>query len=111
MSSIVVKITAGDTVAAGDIQVTLLEGGVAVSLDGASATWETRYKMSGVTRSSAMTVLGSGVVSPIYTASESAALEPGEHLAQVRVLTASGSSYRWPGPDQGPISMIVAGAV
>lgn len=108
-----IHIRAGDTYDAGEHVFTLREGegssAVAVDLTGCAVLWKTKHRVTGTTGSSAATVVAAllGQVSPVYSKTESAALEVGDHVAELQVTYPDTTERTFPTPDQPAITMRV----
>lgn len=105
-----VRIYAGDTVASGDVVLALKQNGLAVDVSTSTVRWKTRHRASGAVASSVMVVQGAGslgLVSPVYTSEQSAALGLGEYDVQIEVTSVSGEVRTFPGPDQPSLAMVV----
>lgn len=108
-----IQIVAGDTVAAGDVVITLKNGSTVVNLTGCTPRWKRRFRSSPIgvaEETTVMAIQGAatlGQVTPAYTSAQSQALQLGEHVVQIEVTDGTGAVRTYPTPDQEPIKLLV----
>jgi hypothetical protein len=106
------KVTRGDTLKAGRVVFTLMDGGAAQNLAGATVRFKRRHRTATVgitqeTRAMTVTDAAAGQCTVAYTAAETALLPIGEHVCQVEVMFSDGTVSSYPDAGDAPLLMTV----